>query len=92
LPLSDLARHAAEDISPFLTPYVSFIGKFLAVMSVLFCWLPVFGLALGIAGVFEARKYGGGTMKWSRMGTVLSAVCTVLLVGIVVIGLLLERH
>jgi hypothetical protein len=73
----EIANYSADDLSHFLAGRVSLISRFLALASVLLCWAPIVGLALGIVGILANLRSIGWPRTLSWIGTALSAVVTI---------------
>lgn len=84
LPLEELGRYSADELTPQLYFRVSMIVKFLALGSVALCWFPFVGLIMGAMGYLASYHLGGWTKRYSLIGLMLSAVVTVCFVGLLI--------
>ena len=72
----EIANYSAEALSHYLVGRVSLVGKFLALASVVLCWVPIVGLVLGIVGILVNLRTVGWPRTLSWIGTGLSALLT----------------
>jgi hypothetical protein len=83
LELDDLERMQGLQIDEFLSYSPSFVFKFLAVTSLLICWVPIVGLIVAAIAVFGTRRFKGWPKTVSIVALVISVVVTtILLVGL----------
>jgi hypothetical protein len=74
LPLEGLGQYSADELTSHLYYRVSFLTKFLAIVSVAFCWFPYVGLVLSGLGFLASYHLSGWTKRYSLIGLVLSSV------------------
>jgi len=77
---NEIADYSADELSYYLTGYISIVARFLAIASLLLFWAPAIGLVLGISAVLANLR----TVGWPRMMSWVGAILS----GIVTIGLL----
>ncbi len=75
-PFDELGELSVDDLSQHLVHHVSIINKFLALASVLLCWVPFVGLLLGCISLAVNWRITGWTKKLSYIGIGASAVLT----------------
>lgn len=84
--IDEIADYSADELSYYLAGRVFLISRFLAVASVLLCWVPIVGLVLGICAVVANLRTVGCLRTLSWIGAVLSALVTIALVAILATG------
>jgi hypothetical protein len=72
----DLKEHRDADVTPFVSYHVSFVVRFLAVMSLLLCLFPFLGLALSLIAVCSAYKTRGWPRKLAMIAVLISGLVT----------------
>ena len=77
LSIDELKGYSCDAISQFIVAYVPLVNRFVPIASVLLCWAPVVGLALGVFGIILNRKTNGWLKRISWIGTALSVVPTI---------------
>jgi hypothetical protein len=79
--INEMADLNAADLSDHLVNHVSFINKFVAILSLLLFWIPIVGVGLGLLAIALNWKTTGWTKTVSFVGAGLAAlVLTVLFV------------
>lgn len=86
LRIDEIANYSADDLSHFLAGRVLLVNVFLAVASVLLFWAPIVGLILGVIAVLLNRRAAPWLRTLSWVGMSLSAVITVAVVILLIMG------
>jgi hypothetical protein len=86
LPLEELDRYTADELGPHLQQRVSFIVKFLVVVSLLLFFVPIVGLVMGLIALIATYRTGGWLKRLSLIGLVLSALVTSLFAVLMVLA------
>jgi hypothetical protein len=81
LRLADLDQQSGGDISPFLSHHVSFVLKFLTLVSLLLWWIPVLGSLFPVIVLVATRRSPGLLRTLAIISLALSFV-PVLLLGL----------
>ena len=85
--LDEFGRYRHGELNQYLSHDVSFVVKFLALASVLLSVAPFIGLVLALIAVLLTLKSSGWTRTVARVGLVISAIVTAL----VVVAMLLDK-
>ncbi len=84
--IDELERYSADDLTHFLARRTSFISKFMAVASLIICWIPFVGLAFAVIAVLSNLRSNG----WPRTLSWVSTIIATLVMVAVSVLLLLE--
>ena len=77
--IEEMERLSADELSAHLVTHVSFVHKFVAVLSLVLCILPVIGFGLGLIGVALNWRTVGWPKTLSCVGAVIGGLVTITL-------------
>ncbi len=84
--IDEIGRYSADDLALFLARRTSFLSSFLAVASLIICWLPFFGLVFAVVAVLSNLRSRG----WARAVSWTSMIIATLATVAVSVSILLE--